>query len=189
VLVAVGGFLSEHGFEVVATAGDGLGALEAVERIGPELALVDLRLPRLAGTELVRRLRAGSAGTRVAVYTADADAGLARDALRAGAVALVLKEAPLGDLVLALRSALLGRPYVDSRLARVQLAGGSLGLTEREAEVLALLADGLSHEEIGNRLKISGETVRTHLQKARRRLGAENRTHAVALALRRGLIA
>ena len=189
VLFAVGGFLAENGFEVVATARDGGEAVEAVERLRPELALVDVRLPLLAGIELVRRLRDGSPGTRVAVYTADADAGMARDALRAGAVALVLKEAPLDDLVRALRSALLGRPYIDSGLARAELAGGSLDLTEREAEVLTLLADGLSHEEIGERLRISGETVRTHLQKARRRLGAENRTHAVALALRNGLIA
>jgi DNA-binding NarL/FixJ family response regulator len=189
VLFAVGEVLTENGFDVVATAADGIGALEAVERHRPDVALVDPRLPRVAGVELVRRLRAVSPGTRVALYTADADAGLARDVLRAGAVALVLKEAPLGDLVRALRSALAGRPYVDSGLARAGLPGGAPGLTEREAEVLALLADGLSHDEIGRRLRISGETVRTHLQKARRRLGAENRTHAVALALRLRLIA
>jgi DNA-binding NarL/FixJ family response regulator len=189
-LAAVGDFLGGAGFDVVDRVADGAAALAAVERLSPEIALVDMRMPKLGGVELVRRLRAARPRTLVAVYTAEADADLARQALAAGAAAVVLKEAPLQDLVRALESVLLGRPYVDPGLARAALGGGPdrPTLTERESEVLALLADGLSHEEIAQRLQISAETVRTHLQKARSRLGAENRTHAVATALRRGLI-
>jgi DNA-binding NarL/FixJ family response regulator len=189
-LNAVSEFLGENGFDVVGTAADGEAALEIIKQFSPDLALVDLRMPLLAGIELVEQIRAVRPGTQVALYTADADADIARRALAAGAAGVVLKEAPLHDLVRALRSALLGRPYVDSGLARADLIPGarSSALTDRESEVLALLADGLSHDAIGLRLRISGETVRTHLQKARERLGAQNRTHAVALALRLGLI-
>src|SRR3954454_9153812 len=78
VLLAVARFLSENGFDVVATAADGAEALDAVERLAPDLALVDLRMPRLDGVELVRQLRARCPGTRVAVYTAEATPDLAR---------------------------------------------------------------------------------------------------------------
>ena len=95
------------------------------------------------------------------------------------------------DLLRALESALAGRTYVDPALAGQALLnprGGGTALTTRECQVLELLAEGLSHDEIGGRLGISGETVRTHLQKASERLGAGTRTQAVATALRLGFI-
>jgi two-component system response regulator DesR len=152
----------------------------------PELALVDYRMPRLMGVELIAALREASPDTRIVVYTAEGDQQLARDVLEAGAVALVLKEAPLADLVRALESALAGGSYLDPALAKGQEP--SRKLTQRELEVLGLLAEGLQHEEIGRRLGISSETVRTHLRKASDRLGAATRTQAVATALRLGLI-
>lgn len=190
-VVAVSEFLGANGFEVVGTAGDGEAAVALAERLAPDVALVDYRMPRLAGIELLNRLSAAAPETRVAVYTAEADRDLVRSALAAGANAVVLKEAPLVDLLRALSSALRGRPYVDPILGRAAFdgRGGSSALTQREAQVLLLVADGLSHGEIAERLKIGAETVRTHVQKARARLGAENRTHAVAKALRLGLIA
>jgi DNA-binding NarL/FixJ family response regulator len=189
-LAALGAFLGASGFDVVETAADGAAGLDAIERHSPELAVVDLRMPRLDGIELARRVRELRPETQVAVYSPETDADVAREALAAGATAFVLKEAPLDDLVDALNSVLRGRPYVDSGVAAAELRHDprDTALTERECEVLELLADGLSHEQIGERLQISSETVRTHLGKARERLGAENRTHAVALALRRGLI-
>jgi DNA-binding NarL/FixJ family response regulator len=190
-VVAVTSFLETNGYRVVATAGDGAAAVEAAQEHQPDLALVDYRMPRLAGIDLLRRLTAGAPDTRLAVYTAEADRDLVRGALAAGASAVVLKEAPLVDLLRALTSALRGRPYVDPILGRAAFDGrrGSTALTQREAQVLLLVADGFSHDQIADRLKIGAETVRTHVQKARQRLNAANRTHAVATALRLGLIA
>ncbi len=185
--VAISAFLSENGFEVVGPVADGRRAVALAAETTPELALVDLRMPRLAGVDLILALLEVSPQTRVAVYTADADERMAREVLGAGAVALVLKEAPLADVVRALEAALAGNAYLDPALAKAPKPGGKL--TQRELDVLGLLAEGLQHEEIGRRLGISSETVRTHLRKASDRLGAATRTQAVATALRLGLIA
>jgi DNA-binding NarL/FixJ family response regulator len=185
-LSAVTSYLSENGFEVVGPANDGRRAVALAAETKPELALVDYRMPRLSGTDLVRQLKEVSPDTVIAVYTADADEQMARDVMEAGAVALVLKEAPLADLVRALEAALAGGSYLDPALQRDGIAAGKL--TARELDVLRLLAEGLQHEEIGRRLGISSETVRTHLRKASDRLGATTRTQAVATALRLGLI-
>ena len=184
---AVSAYLADNGFEIVGPVPDGRRAIALAEEHKPELALVDYRMPRLAGVELVRKLREVSPDTRIAVYTADADERIAHEVLEAGAAALVLKEAPLADLVRALESALAGGSYLDPALTKTTGANGNL--TPREIDVLSLLAEGLQHEEIGRRLGISSETVRTHLRKACDRLGASTRTQAVATALRLGLIA
>lgn len=183
---AVSSYLSENGFDVVGPAPDGRRAVALAAEEKPELALVDYRMPRLMGTDLIAAIREASPETRICVYTADGDDNLADAVLAAGAVALVLKEAPLADLVRALEAALAGGSYLDPAVTRTSKRGGKL--TERELAVLGLLAEGLQHEEIGRRLGISSETVRTHLRKACDRLGASTRTQAVATALRLGLI-
>lgn len=185
-LAAVVSYLDANDYDVVGPARDGDEARALAIEAQPELALLDWRMPRLAGTDLVRAIVASSPDTRVVVYTADADQPLAADALDAGAVAVILKEAPLADLVRALDVVLQGRTYLDPALRRSPAARSTL--TERELDVLRLLADGLRHEEIGRRLGIGSETVRTHLRKASDRLGAATRTQAVATALREGLI-
>lgn len=189
-LAAVSEYLAENGFALLAPVGDALSAVEAAATERPELALVDYRMPGLGGAELVRRLGAASPATRVAVYTAEADADVAREALGAGAAGLILKEAPLADLVRALQAVLSGRPYVDPGVS-VSLEPtrpGRAELTERERQVLVELAEGRNHEDIGRRLGIGAETVRTHARKAADRLGARTRTQAVASAIRLGLI-
>jgi DNA-binding NarL/FixJ family response regulator len=186
---AVSGYLSENGFEIVGPASDGRRAVALITDKKPELALVDYRMPRLSGADLVRALREASPDTRIVVYTADGDERLAREVLDAGAIALVLKEAPLADLLRALEAALSGSSYLDPALAKNHVTTAGKALTKRELDVLALLAEGLRHEEIGVRLGISSETVRTHLRKASDRLGASTRTQAVATAMRLGLIA
>jgi len=185
-VAAVSAYLAEHGFVIVGPALDGPSAVALAGDEKPDVALIDLRMPRLAGIQLIRGIAEASPGTRVAVYTADADERVAGEALAAGAAAVVLKEAPLADIVRALDSVLAGRSYLDPGLAT--LSTRSRKLTPRELDVLSLLAEGLPHEEIGRRLGISSETVRTHLRKASARLGASTRTHAVATALRLGLI-
>lgn len=183
---AVSSYLAANGFEIVGPASDGRRAVALAEQEKPDLALVDYRMPRLAGVELVAAIRDASPDTRICVYTADGDEQLANGVLAAGAVALVLKEAPLADLVRALEASLRGGSYLDPAVTRSKRSGN---LTQRELDVLGLLAEGLQHEEIGRRLGISSETVRTHLRKACDRLGAATRTQAVATALRMGLIA
>ena len=188
-VAAVSDFLENQGYEIVGRARDGLAAVASVLEMKPDLALVDYRMPRLEGAELVAQLRKNAPEMLIAVYTADSDASIVAAVFEAGAHALILKDAPLDDLVNALDTIQAGRRYVDPALARVALGApmGKPSLTPREAEVLAHIADGLSHDEIGKQLSISPETVRTHVRKACERLNARTRTHAVATALRLGL--
>jgi two-component system nitrate/nitrite response regulator NarL len=191
-VVAIADFLEANGVEVVAVAPNGEEAVRLATEHEPDAALVDFRMPKLAGGELVKRLREAAPETTVVVYTAEADGHVADEVLRAGASGVVLKEAPLVDVLRALETTVGGRMYVDPALAAQALLhprDGGVRLTDRERDVLVHLAEGLSHDEIGKQLGISGETVRTHVQKACERLGAGTRTQAVATALRLGLIA
>jgi DNA-binding NarL/FixJ family response regulator len=190
---AVCDVLTEHGVEIVGRARDGEEALAKIETRQPDVALVDLRMPRLSGIELARRVAVSSPGTAVILYTAYGERALLTDAFDAGARGFVLKEAPLGDLVRAVEIVAGGGTYVDPVLAGVFATAAVTAklpsLTQRERDVLRLLADGLSNEEIGKRLFISPETVRTHVRKAMNKLDADTRTQAVAKALRQSLIA
>jgi DNA-binding NarL/FixJ family response regulator len=190
-LAAIRQLLAESGFEVVGPAANGERALALAREERPDIALVDYRMPRLSGVELLRLLKEEAPDTKVVVYTAEADDVVVRDCLEAGAAGIVLKEAPLADLLRALETIIAGRSYIDPGLARINGPHGTARnrpLTAREIDVLRLLAEGLSHEEIGSRLSISSETVRTHVRKAADRLGAATRTQAVAMALRSGII-
>src|SRR6185437_7168894 len=162
-------FLSNEGYEVVGPVDDGEAALAALAAGAPELGVIDYRMPRLAGAPLLERLKAAAPSLRIAVYTGEADERLVGDALGAGADAVVLKEAPLDDLLRALETIAAGRRYLDPTLASLALRsrGDSVvELTGREREVLRLVAEGSSHEKIGTHLGIGAETVRTHLRKA-----------------------
>jgi DNA-binding NarL/FixJ family response regulator len=191
-LTAVGDVLAKHGFDVVGRAPDGQQALAAIAEAQPAVALIDVRMPRLSGIELAKRLATAAPGTAIVFYTAFGDRALLSEALDVGARGFVLKEAPLADLVRAVQLVASGEAYVDPVLAgilvRGQLATPPLTLTQREREVLRLLADGLANEEIGRQLHISPETVRTHVRKAMSKLDADTRTQAVATALRQSLI-
>ena len=186
---AVSAFLTNEGYEIVGQARDGLTAVESVRETLPDIALVDYRMPRLEGAQLLQQLRESAPEMLIAVYTADADQSIVGVVFEAGAHALILKDAPLSDLGQALEAICSGRRFVDPALASAALTAtpSKPALTPREAEVLAHVADGLSHDEIGRRLSISPETVRTHVRKACERLNARTRTHAVATALRLGL--
>lgn len=189
---AVSTLLDEGGYEVVGPASDGVAAAELAAREQPEVAVVDYRMPGLGGCALVERLKEAAPSLRILVYTAEASDAVAKEALARGADGILLKEAPLADVLRALEALRRGGSYIDASLAAalVGVTGPATrpALTERERCVLALLADGRSHHEIGSRLGIGIETVRTHLRKASERLGATSRTQAVATALRLGLI-
>jgi DNA-binding NarL/FixJ family response regulator len=193
VVQAVVDVLEAAGIEVTGTARDGEEAAKLIEADPPEVALLDLRMPRLSGIEVARRLTRSELHTAVILYTAFGDRALLIEALDAGARGFVLKEAPLAEVVRAIQLVSAGRTYVDPVLAGVLSSPAATGkmatLTERERDVLRLLADGLSNDDIGKELHISGETVRTHVRKAMAKLDADTRTQAVATALRQSLIA
>ena len=191
-LEAVSDYLEAHEITVVGRAASGDEALEKVETRKPNVALVDLRMPGLGGIELARRAARSAPGTAFILYTGYGDRALLTEALDAGVAGFVLKEAPLGDLLRAVQIVAGGGKYVDAVLAgTLAVAAGEKvpQLTQRERDVLRLLADGHSNEEIGKRLFISPETVRTHVRKAMDKLDADTRTQAVAVALRNQLIA
>ena len=185
--------LAEEGLEIVGRAVDGEEALVKIEKRGPTVAVVDLRMPRISGIEATRRLARTAPDTAVVLYTAYGDRALLTEAIDAGARGFVLKEAPLADLVRAVQLIADGGSYVDpvlaGALATADAAAHLPALTQRERDVLRLLADGLTNEEIGAQLFISPETVRTHIRKAMTKLEADTRTQAVATALRQSLIA
>jgi DNA-binding NarL/FixJ family response regulator len=187
---AVVDVLEENGVTVVGRARDGEEALAKIETRKPD---VDVRMPRLSGIELARRIATVAPETAVVLYTAYGDRALLTEALDAGVRGFVLKEAPLVDLARAVALVAQGGTYVDpvlgGYLAQSHAASELPSLTQREREVLRLLADGHSNEEIGKRLFISPETVRTHVRKAMDKLDADTRTQAVATALRQSLIA
>ena len=190
---AVCDVLEAAGVEIAGRARDGDEALAKIEARQPGVALVDLRMPRLGGIEVTKRAARSSPDTAVILYTAYGERALLTEAMDAGARGFVLKEAPLADLVRAVELVADGGTYVDPVLAgvfaRTEVTSKLPALTQREREVLRLLADGNSNEEIGKALFISPETVRTHVRKAMDKLDADTRTQAVAKALRQSLIA
>jgi DNA-binding NarL/FixJ family response regulator len=190
---AVAGVLKEQGIEIAGRARDGAEALAKLESLQPDVAVVDLRMPRLSGIELARRASTLQPAPAIVLYTAYGDRALLMEALDAGARGFVLKEAPLADLVRAVELVADGGTYVDPVLAGVFATSAATqklpSLSQREREVLRLLSEGRSNEEIGKELFISPETVRTHLRKAMTKLDADTRTQAVATALRQSLIA
>jgi DNA-binding NarL/FixJ family response regulator len=191
ILAAVTEFLQEEGIDVVAQARDGQEAFSKIESVQPDVAIVDLQMPRLTGIELARKVTEARLSTGILLYTGHGDRALLTEAVDVGARGYVLKEAPLPDLLRAISTVAEGGTYVDPVLAgalAAPTAEKAPTLTQREREVLRLLADGHSNEEVGKRLFIAPDTVRTHVRKAMRKLEADTRTQAVATALRQSLI-
>ena len=189
------------GIEVVGSASDGEEAVDVVADVFPEVVLMDLRMPRMDGVEATRRIRADHPGTQVVVLTTYADDESIVGALRAGAIGYITKDAGRDHIGRALEAAASGQavldPAVQARLVDVATlpgtgaAGGPLpdGLTEREAEVLRLIAAGRSNAEIGSDLFVSEATVKTHVNRIFAKTGSRDRSQAVAYAHSRGLVA
>ncbi len=186
------------GIEVVGSAADGEEAVSLVADLTPEVVLMDLRMPRVDGVEATRRIRTDHPETQVVVLTTYADDESIVGALRAGAIGYITKDAGRDHIGRALEAAASGQavldPAVQARLVDVATlpgsGGGPLpdGLTEREAEVLRLIAAGRSNAEIGSELFVSEATVKTHVNRIFAKTGSRDRSQAVAYAHRRGLV-
>jgi DNA-binding NarL/FixJ family response regulator len=178
---------------LTASFSSGEEALAAIAKLKPALVLMDIRLPGIDGISTVKRLREQSPDVAVVVFTAYGDRRLVTDALQAGALGYVMKGAPTEDLVRAVRTALTGKPFVDPSLVPALLADDGAvrdgALSEREREIVQLLAEGHHNEEIAGRIGLSAETVKSDTRRAIAKLEAQTRTHAVAIALRQALIA
>jgi DNA-binding NarL/FixJ family response regulator len=184
--------LDRHGCEVVGTAGTLDEGREVIERLDPDVALIDIRLGEESGIELTRELVDADPERRIVLYTGSSDLDLLVDGLDSGARGYALKDGPPSELTSALTVVAEGGTYVDPRL-RPQLLSrratqGQPGLSKREREVMDLLAQGLTGEQVAERLVLSSETVKTHIRNAMGKLEAHTRVHAIAIALREGYI-
>jgi len=178
---------------VVGVAECGREAITLATQLAPDVVLLDLSLPDLHGLEVLARLRAGEKPPRVLVLTVHDDDEVVLDAVRAGADGYVLKTARRDELLAAIRKVAGGGKSFDAvvvaALMRNQKSSQpAVTLTMRELDVLRLVAEGLTNREIGSRLFLSADTVNGHLDSIYRKLGVSDRAHAVAVALRRGLI-
>jgi DNA-binding NarL/FixJ family response regulator len=194
---------AQEDLEVVGEAGDGAEAVEAALRLRPDVVIMDIRMPRVDGIEATRRLQAhGDAAPKVLVLTTFDLDEYVWEALRAGAGGFMLKDAPPRQLAEAVRTVAAGEsllaPAITRRLVerfvRTPPRGAAAHrerfaeLTERELEVLALLARGLSNAEIGEQLFVSEATVKTHVGRVLAKLGLRDRVQAVVLAYESGLV-
>jgi len=183
------------GLTLVGTAESGREALERIRELGPDVALVDLRLPDLDGMEVARAAVRDGRTTRVLILSAYEDEELVYGAIEAGAAGYVTKASSPLAIVDAVVRVAAGETVVSPGLAsglaaqiRLRGADGRPALSQREREVLALLCDGLSAPRIAARLVLGTTTVKTHLANLYDKLGVNDRAAAVAEAMRRGLI-
>ena len=179
-------FALEEDITVVGQAGSGPEALAVVAERDPDLVLMDLRMPGGDGFAAIRQLRERGGRPRVLVLTTyDTDRDIRR-AMAAGADGYLLKDLPRDQLVAAVRELMNGSSTSTSQIGKTH--GSQLALTDRETEVLALVADGLTNRAVARRLGISEATVKTHLVHTYAKLGVVDRAAAVREAWERGLV-
>jgi len=190
---------AEQDLQVVGEAHDGLAVLPLVEKLQPEVLVLDLMMPGLNGLEVTRQLHQKHPRTRVIVLSMHANEAYVVEALRNGASGYVLKQAQGRVLVEAIREVLAGRRYLSAPLSEEQLqrfeqklSGSQLDpyetLSGREREVLQLAAEGLTNAEIGKRLDIGKRTVETHRANLIRKLSLKSHAELVRYAVKRGLL-
>lgn len=187
------GMLSgEPDFEIVGEAENGIEAVRQTGALGPDVVLMDLRMPDMDGVEAIGRIHAEHPEVRILVLTTyESDSDILR-ALEKGADGYLLKDAPREDLFEAIRATAAGKspldPDVANRLVRRVREPENALLSTREIEILELVSRGESNKEIAKRLWISDTTVKTHVLNIFKKLGVTDRTAAVTVALKRGII-
>jgi DNA-binding NarL/FixJ family response regulator len=193
--------LETSGIDVVGEAADGREAVDGARRLRPSIVLMDIRMPRMDGIEATRRLAADGEGVRVLILTTFGLDDYVYDALRAGASGFMLKDAPPEELLAAIEVVARGDALIAPAVTRSVIeefvrrspaerepAPILDDLTEREREVLELLARGLSNAEIADRLVVSAGTVKTHVAHVLSKLGLRDRVQAVILAYEAGVV-
>ena len=183
---------AEPDIDVVGEAVDGEQAVELALALLPDLVVMDVRMPRLTGDAATARIRERTDAVRVLVLTTyESDASIL-SAIEAGASGYLLKAAPADELIAGVRSVAAGEvalsPAIAAQLVSRMREPAPTALTTRETEVLRLVAEGLSNRAIGERLFVGEATVKTHLLRTFEKLGVNDRTRAVTLAMERGLI-
>jgi NarL family two-component system response regulator LiaR len=188
----------EPDIDIVGTAEDGAEAVDMVADKGPDLVLMDLKMPILNGVEATRQIKTKYPDVKVLVLTTYADDEWVFDAIQAGASGYLLKDTPREDLMKAVRGTVAGKTYVDPSVAGRVLEQVSSRqtqpatlitskLTGRETEVLSLIAKGLSNADIADQLFLSDGTVRNHVSAILAKLGVSDRTQAAVIAIQHGL--
>lgn len=191
---------NERGMDIVGESSTGLGALRLVEDLLPDLVIMDISLPDMSGIEATRRIKATHPGVRVLALTIHEDQQYFFEMLQAGASAYIPKRAAPADLISAIRTVYNGDVYIYPSLAKLLVTdflsrvgeddarAAMDGLTAREQEVLSMLAEGRSNEEIAEALVISPHTVARHRENLMSKLGLHSRSELVKYAIRKGLI-
>jgi two-component system nitrate/nitrite response regulator NarL len=190
---ALCGRLEHLGFRVAGVCEDGTTALGAYRRLRPDMVLVDLHLPGLSGTQVVERVRSEGPDARVVVLSAYDDVTSIRQALDAGADGFISKRVSAAELADCLEDSFAGRSAFDRQSAlravdALRSRADAPLLSPREQEVLALIADGRTSDQIGAELFIAATTVKTHVASILRKLAASDRSSAVARAFRHGIL-
>jgi DNA-binding NarL/FixJ family response regulator len=197
---AVARDLAEAGYDVVATAADGAQALRVAGAARPDVVVLDLQLPDMSGVEVTRGLRAAHPAAHVLVLSASGEQQDVLDAVKAGAVGYLLKSAARGEFLDAVRRTAGGDAVFTPGLAALVLGefrrlaaapasdeAAALQLTERETEILRMVATGLSYKQIATRLVLSHRTVQNHVQNTLGKLQLHNRVELVRYAIEHGL--
>jgi two-component system, NarL family, response regulator NreC len=190
---------TKAGFSVVGEAEDGLQALDLLDSLKPDVIVLDVMMPRLGGLEVARQVRRRSPGTKVVILSMYADEAYVLEALRAGALAYVLKSCSPDEFVAAIKEAALGRPYLSPPLSDIAIRAyinaaqaSSLDapepLSPREREVLHLAAQGYTTSHISDILSISKQTAQTHRRNMMRRLKLHSQTDLVRYAIEKGIL-
>jgi DNA-binding NarL/FixJ family response regulator len=190
--------LEEQGVQIVAEAADGAAALTLVSESGPDVVVMDLNMPGMNGIEATREIVRVAPRTRVVVLTISDQDEDVMDAILAGACGYLLKDSSIQDLMQGIRAASIGEALISPHIAakvlqRIRATGvptdaGGPELSERETEVLRLIANGMDNAQIAEDLHISPKTVKNHISNILMKLQIENRIQAAVYAVRRGLV-
>jgi DNA-binding NarL/FixJ family response regulator len=190
--------MSEHGFDVVGEARDGLEAVNMANSLHPDVILMDVSMPEMDGVEACRQVRASVPGTKVVMLTMHADQEVLANAIRAGACGYLVKDCSTEEIASAVRMASQGDTALSPQLAASMLdevrkldmapSREDRVVTKREEEVLQAIADGCSTSEVADEMYISQKTVKNHLASIYQKLDARDRTQAVLQAVRMGIV-
>jgi DNA-binding NarL/FixJ family response regulator len=180
---------SQTDMELISQASNAVEAIAEFRRHRPDITLMDLRLPGSSGTDALIAIRGEFPEARIVMLTSSGSEAELQKAMRAGAAAYVLKTTPKNELLAVIRSVCRGQKYVSAEVAaRLAENIGEESLTDRELQVLQLVRDGNRNKQIADHLSIAETTVNFHIKNLVAKLGANDRAHAVTIAIRRGLI-